>query len=358
MNAFLQLSKIGDVISILPILQQAAGGGKVPLVISKEYAPILEGVSYVEPVIWKGDSSDPAGAVLFAKKRFSRVTVLQTHGNIPVQHTTPSFQLDQWRRGGAIEHFEEWPLEFDQRDYDREAVLAGKHNMNFPDDLRPVILFGDHSQSSPFLQKEELYAMLKAEFGESYRIVRLSEIRAERIYDMLGLFDLAAMLVTVETAHLHLSRASKVPTFVLAANGWRGSAFSSRFKFFMRYGEWENRKHDLISAMRGKTGPSSYSVPTFNLNGYNPSMIDTGERKFWSYRVHAGGTWRTKLYLNDEPLHVPDKYRHYSCEDLRLFMFNGKPHGVYADFSVLGHFDDDRFHGTLTTKLILPFMPT
>ena len=242
MRTYLQLGKIGDVLSILPILHHEflTTGVKPTIVIGREYASILEGVSYVEQCIWKGDIGDLAGAILFAKKRFSDVIVLQTHANnMPIQHRTPSFQLDQWQRAGCVEHFEEWPLVFDRREITREPVSLSP---------MPYILFADHSQSSPFPQKEELSAMLKAEFP-NHQIFRLSEIRVDRFYDLLGLFDRAAALVTVETAHIHLSKASPVPTFVLAADGWRGSALHPKFRFYLRYKDWETQKDKLMFAV-------------------------------------------------------------------------------------------------------------
>lgn len=342
MKAYVQLGKIGDVLSILPILRREASFncGPVPLIISKEYASILEGVSYVEPVIWKGDTHDLAGAVMFAKKRFSQVVVTQTFGNIPVQHQTPSFQFDQWHRAGCLEHFNDWPLTFDRRDEEREAKLK----LNGLDG-RPIILFADHSQSSPFLHKEEIYTMLLKEFGPFYRIIRLSEVNASRIYDVLGLMDLAACLVAVESAHLHLSRASKVPTFALAASGWRGSAFSKRFKFFMRYPEWESRKHDLIEAVRTAIGAKGYrishpivTIDTVGRNGYNLAWAMHERKQTSCYRAHTQGDWKTKLFLNGSRLNPPPRYKDFSHEDLRFFEFNGKLHGVYVMSTTIDNF--------------------
>lgn len=340
MRAYVQAGKLGDVISILPILQHEASktGQPVPLVIGKEYASILEGVAYVEPVIWKGDVSDLAGAVLFAKKRYSQVIVTQTFGNMPVHHQTPSFQLDQWKRAGAVNHFEEWPLTFDQRNTDRELNLARPYFGVLADE-RPAILFADHSQSSPFLHKEELYAMLAKEFGGTHRIIRLSEVRAERVFDMLAMMDAADCLVTVETAHLHLSRASGIPTLALAASGWRGSAFSERFKFFMRYPEWDSRKQELIDEVRSILDvrgvkmaghPPVVEIDTHGRHGYNLSSVMHEWKQHNTYRAHTRGDWRTKLFLNGNPLNPPDRYRDYSHEDARLFVFKDKLHAAYT----------------------------
>lgn len=330
MKAYIQLSKFGDVISILPILYHEfqTTGEKPVLVISREYASILEGVSYVEQCVWKGDSTDLAGAILFAKKRFSNVVVLQTHArNMQIQQRTPGFQFDQWQRAGCVEHFYEWPLCFDKRDITLETVSLSP---------LPYILFGDHSQSSPFLHKEELAALLKAEFP-NHQIFRLSEIRVDRFFDLLGLFDRAAALVTVETAHVHLSKASPVPTFVLAADGWRGSAWHPKFKLHMRYAAWKRRRDKLIEGVRRAVNgePEPFEVHKFKTeypDGYNLSMLESGRKTVACYRFHDRNDWRTALAFTDgctvkltSPLP-----KEYSLEDARAFLLDGKIHAAYV----------------------------
>lgn len=152
---------------------------------------------------------------------------------------------------------------------------------------------------------------------------------------MIGAMNHAAALVTVETAHLHLSKASKVPTFALAAPGWRGSAFSKRFKFFMRYVEWESRKLELIHAIRAildgkETGPKIKKMDTVKRHGYNLSHIEVGEFDHHCYRAHPWGDWRTKLFIDEYELNLPPRYKDHSHEDLRFFEFNSKLHGVYV----------------------------
>lgn len=253
MKCYIQLSKIGDVVSILPILyhefQQT--GIRPKLMVCRDFVSILEGVSYVDPVIFNGAYDDLKKAIAEAKAKFSQVVVLQTHGNIPITQKTPSFQLDQWERAGCAAHFTEWPTVIDQP-WPTPWGFWGKSG--WESNPPPFILFADHSQSSPFLHKEELYKALKEAFPD-HDAWRLSGIRTQRIDGCLGLYEKAAALVTIETAHLHLSKASKVPTFVLAAEGWRGSAPHPKFKFYMKYNEWETRKGALIDAVNLAINP-------------------------------------------------------------------------------------------------------
>jgi len=328
MKCFIQLSKIGDILSILPILlHEYQDTGKKPvLMVCRDFASVLAGVSYVEPALFNGAYDDLRGAIKIAKEKYSEVIVLQTHGNIPIHQTCPSFQLDQWDRGGCVKHFDHWPLLFDQRSSDREDLLLKK--LEITD--QPYIVFGDYSQSSPFLHKEELYQMLKDEFPDC-RIIRLSEVKSKFVFDLLALFDGAAALVTVETSFLHLSKASKVPTFVLAANGWRGSAFHSKFRFYMRYSEWEQRKGNLIESLRSHKLPQIKTtvIPAVE-HAYNPSICDFNGNEVVCYRVHHPKSWKTQLIFEGEPLRVPGGLQHHSIEDARLFMLNGKLHAAYV----------------------------
>src|ERR1035437_7673720 len=128
--SYIILGKYGDVIGILAILYREfqTTGIKPQLVISKDYADILEGCSYVEPVIFDGNFADLRGAIKFAKQRFDEVIVLQTYGNdFPIEHKTASFQLDAWVRAGCVEHFDDWPLVFDERNRRRALTLYWKH---------------------------------------------------------------------------------------------------------------------------------------------------------------------------------------------------------------------------------------
>jgi len=336
-KCFIQLSKIGDILSILPILyrEYQTTLKKPVLMIHRDFTDVLAGVSYVEPWVFNGAYDDLKGAITKAKKQFSEVVVLQTHGNIPIEQTTPSFQFDQWKRAGCADKFEEWPLLIDQRDMAREMAVQDKVK-------RPYILFGDHSQSSPFLHKEELATMLKTTFP-NHAIVRLSEVKAGRFTDLLGLFDNAACLVTIETAYLHLSKASSVPTVALAANGWRGSAFHRKFVFYCRYNEWERRKLDLIDVVK-KVVNHEIQNPLYrsseldlaesnsdnNIHGYNPSIIKHDDKILSVFRAHTRHDWRTELFFNNKLLKAPVNLAEYSLEDCRLFEFNDRLYGAYV----------------------------
>jgi hypothetical protein len=110
-----------------------------------------------------------------------------------------------------LDEFGMWPTVFDRRSEQREAALLA----TFSHYQRPLILVGLESVSSPLKNHAEIYSRICEDFGETHKVINLSKLRCERIYDLLGLFDRAACLVTADTAHLHLARASKVPVVAL-----------------------------------------------------------------------------------------------------------------------------------------------
>jgi predicted GH43/DUF377 family glycosyl hydrolase len=331
-----QVGKAGDIISLSPILYDEfkRTGIKPTLVVSKQYAPILERMNYIEPHIWSGDWQDLIGAVRHAKQNFDSVIVPQVFGkDFPIAHRTPSFQLDQWLRAGKIEKWDTLPTVI-KRPANAKRIV--KQYVNG----KPTILYADHSQSSPFLHKDSLYRLLVDHFGKTHEIKRLSEIRLPHPLDLLALFDAADCLVTVETMALHLSAASEVPTIALigdAPTRWKGSAWSKRFKLHVRYADYERRRPEIVSAvrkaLRRQASPMLQTVKTHYLFGYNPSIIRHGENTIIVYRYHQDNHWPTQLAIMVNGVSAPIQSSFsadFSLEDGRLFILNGKLHCSYV----------------------------
>lgn len=327
------LGKTGDVLSILPILHHlhATTGQKSRLMVSAQYADILKAAPYVEPVIYPGDFGDLAGALLTLKKLGHEAIPLQVYARaFPCQKRTPSFQLDQWVRGNAVEHFNEWPLVLSGRNRQRESNLVKSVSGK-----KPLILFADYSESSPFADKERLASALKANFGATYNIIRLSDIRAEHFFDFVGLYNKASLLVTIETAHLHLSRASEVPVVALATDlptRWHGSAHHPRLLFHCRYADSARREPELLRTIQRQLNTGKRIEPaiiqTYFEHGYNPSIVEGSE--VMTYRFHPAAGWKTRIAIAaagvTSSLKLPEQFDDFSHEDARLFQFRDKLH--------------------------------
>lgn len=216
------LGRHGDLVNCLPLAYALSRQlGAVKWLVGAEYAGTLEGVSYVSPVIWPGGQDSLRAAL--QQYRGANPTVVQTWLNPDEQRLTPSYALEQWRLAGRRDDFGAWPLLFDRANVSRanmlrDRVLSRRH----PD--RPLVLACVDGVSSPFLHSAKLLAMLR---GLDVDVIDLGrDVRADRVFDLLPLFEAADCLVSIDTMPLHLARATCCPVVALlndAWDGWRAS---------------------------------------------------------------------------------------------------------------------------------------
>lgn len=325
LHAWLILGKYGDVLSTLPIVYKAhkETAKRQNVVISKQYADVLDGIDWVDAEIWEGDWQDLRGAYKWAKRRFHTVTCTQTYGTeFPVEHRTPSWQYDIYSRAGLPDAFDTLPLPLG-----RPTVQPSSAK---------TILVADKSESSPFEHADELWKIINFHFSPTHKVIRLSEIKAPNIKDLLPMFDAADAIITVDTSMLHLSVDTKTPVIALAYDGknrWSGSAWSKRFAFYGRYSEFAARKDELVRVVdrivNKRDSVRVEMVKTAMPHGYNLSIINHGGKTLMTYRHHPDPkSWRTELMINDgfqeSKIVVPKEFEKYSWEDARLFEHNGK----------------------------------
>jgi predicted GH43/DUF377 family glycosyl hydrolase len=212
---------------------------------------------------------------------------------------------------------------------------------------KPMVLVAPKGKSAPFEHAECLVEYLKDELPDC-NVVDLSKIQAERVYDLLGLFDYAAILVSIDTMHLHLSRASKVPVAALVRDDvpWKGSPWRPSHVFHCRYSEFMVRAKELSEVCKrvvaGERLPDLRRIDGLTAHNYNPSVIKRADSLLVAYRWHPNPKdCRTKLALaevdqkngkiiTNQPITLPEYYRHMSFEDPRLFTFNGHLHISYT----------------------------
>ena len=183
-------------------------------------------------------SFDFLGILVREAKKFERVDFIpQIHsvGYPKSPLKTPSFCLEAWERCGRLHQWKELTLE-----------LPRTAGAKIPD--QPFILLSDHSQSSPFASIEDLYESIQKTFP-SHSIVRCSTIRLPLLTGLLTLMDAADLIVAIDSAPLHLSRACKTPVIALVTDQpstWHGSAWHPRFSLHVRYSDYELRKSELL----------------------------------------------------------------------------------------------------------------
>lgn len=201
------LGRFGDVVNGLPLAKLLSESGPVEFIISREFASILDGVTYVKPVVLDVDYKE-LPAVL---RQYPQAICCQSYKHPDKTRKTGSYQTEAWRIAGWLDRFGPPPV-FDNRSPDREAALAEKYGVT-----RDTILVAGHGCSSPF--KFDLWRAMQG----VPNIVNLSEVKAERIFDIIGLIERAKLLLTIDSSPLHLARATPTPVVALINDGWYGS---------------------------------------------------------------------------------------------------------------------------------------
>ena len=271
-----QLGRAGDICGILPLLHHdfLDTNEKPGLMVAAEYAPLLDGVSYIEPVIHNGPHYELDIAVAKAKTICKEVVVTQfnaprvavdeqTRRQAPAGQAT-SFLKDMWRVAGRLSEWDElYPLVFDKRDKARETALLRNHDLIKRGKKKPLMLLALKSYSSRFPYAALLKELVTLRFGGEYRILEMPQ--AERLYDLLALYERAAVLIAVDSAPLHLAWACrKLPVIALTQDRpllWHGSSWRPNHVWYCRYHDWPARAVEMLERIaQGFTQPSDVTV--------------------------------------------------------------------------------------------------
>ena len=262
---YVMLGAFGDLCAMIPFFYFRHRTTKKPVnvVVAKTYAPLFDGVSYVNPIVYQGDYSEVGLAIEFAKQQ-ARGNSLQPINPPPMvvqafghpakpQRMTDSFIKEMWRFVGHENDWDRYPLVFDKRDYDREFALAEKHIHN----KDRVMLVAGVGRSSPFPHKDELVRLLTGEF-QDFQVIDMAEVVAEKPYDLLGLFDRAQLLMASDTFQLHLSRASSIPVFAFHVNKptpWNSSpSYLNQFAR-LTYDQFPENQQWIVGLIRNRLKP-------------------------------------------------------------------------------------------------------
>jgi len=233
---FIQLGRFGDIILLLPALKYLFDCTRIrpKLIVSRDYASVLDGVSYVEPIVlpihWYMGMPK---AREYAEQHFGGGAVLQCHGHQWGVNMAkwPSFMISMIDRTGVpLDLFHQLPLVFDRRHPGREASVI-------PRIKRPYVLINTVGVSSPFHHGPKIYSALR-HLQDRVALIDMSRMRCHRIYDLLGPMDMAAGTVTTDTATLHLAHGSKKPYIALTVDGWCSSVPRGKCDLHIKYSQF------------------------------------------------------------------------------------------------------------------------
>ncbi|OLE10683.1 MAG: hypothetical protein AUG89_11510 [Acidobacteria bacterium 13_1_20CM_4_56_7] len=131
-----------------------------------------------------------------------------------------------------------------------------------------MILVNFRGKSSPFGFDAEVLEQIPK---DQFHIVDLSNVKASRIYDLLGLYDVAAGVITCDTATLHLAAASRTPYVAFTHDEWRRSVPRGNCQLQMPYSQVPSRANDIGQVVR--TWSRSEPKPIVVFDPYEPPSI-------------------------------------------------------------------------------------
>lgn len=289
-RVLVQLGRYGDILNILPAVYEAhRNGRRVKLIVAEEFAPLLQGVSYCEPEVFNGGYEELDQAIRFASRFVETPLVSQVYGRtLDHRRTSESYMRDSWEKVGVGDRWEQLPLLIDRRNGAREDQLVAQVDWS-----RPVVLVNMAGRSSPFANSERVLNRVKEQMPE----VSFVEIpRAHFFFDLLGLFDRAHALLTVDTGTLHLAQASAIPTVALVnPRPWYGSLRRANHLLYRTYREVD--ADEVVEALRRTLRPLQKLVHL-----YPEWDMSTEDRQ---RNLVAAASWKTEYGSRWKSIPVP-----------------------------------------------------
>lgn len=265
-DLWIQLGRYGDIINILPLLyeQKKTTGSNPTLMVAAPYADIFNGITYANKLVYSGDFADLRGAIKHAQQHgFKEFKITQVYAHTyHFPQTQSCFLKESWGRIDKAHLWGSLQPKFDSRDPLREKTLRDKTFQSYE---RPILVAAA-GISSPFKYGYTLLELLRSQLPE-HKIINLSELRAHHFHDLLGLFDHAQCLISIDTGHLHLARASSIPVISLSTDGptpWHSTPPMKNHILNMKYDEFTTRQLEIINAVKSLSKMKSKKLDNAN----------------------------------------------------------------------------------------------
>lgn len=207
-TVIIQLGRVGDLLNILPVAKAMHDktGRKTRIVTCTDNLPILERAPYVEAIEWKGSNHDAQGAAKMVQALpFDppgiKIVCCQFFGNmIQSGRNHANFLIEQWALLGYADQWGTLPLELNRNGIVGQATPK-----------KPYVVISLESYSSPCPVKNQLKALIMSACHD-LEVIDAGAIKLENFVDMLDLLDNAEALISVDSALIHLNRATSTPS--------------------------------------------------------------------------------------------------------------------------------------------------
>lgn len=247
--SIMNLGSFGDVIHSLPIAKYHSQREPINFVISDKYASVLEGVSYVEPVVCPVPYHDLPVCLEWAHKNLPRLINVFLWNHPATSRTRfTSFCEEMFFLGGCHPQFGHWFPDFDRRHKQREENWVNQLDLS-----RPIIAYTINGDSHHFTHQAFFESSLVHRFGRRCSLVNTVQNMPPRIYDMLALFERAKVIITIDTATLHLAKACQTPTIEIIAflETFRDSTPGPYCKMRIKDVELRSRMDEMLDVVEG-----------------------------------------------------------------------------------------------------------
>lgn len=298
-NVYIMLGRAGDILCILPVLKEEADriGKPVKMVVSAEFRGLLDGCSYIEPIVFEKDFRLSAHAYNWAVRQFPEYRVINCAvcaEDMRIDQKGWSFDRDIWinTKIPVPPHGSKFGfLLFDNRSAEREEMLK-KRYISFN---KKNVILALEGHSSPFFWGPELKQEL-AKRLPNVNFIDISSIRAERLYDLLGLYEEADAIIAIDSAPLHLAAACTTTTIALVTDQntmWHQSSWKPHHKLRIPYSDVIKKIDDIISVISTKWSP-----PTIHLVRSHKPEVDpeTKRRVALAHQSVNGEDWLSSAW--------------------------------------------------------------
>lgn len=284
-----QIGKFGDCINILPFAYMMSKKyGQIDWAVGKKWYPLLEGATYVKAHAL--ECTDDHLPIVLRQNPNRELWITQAWKNPDTSIQTDSFAKEQWRYVGALDERGRWPLIFDNRNPEREQKLVQQWIKKGCKN----VLVATSSVSTPYRHARRLFFDLEISLNKiGVNVILLDEIEAERLYDLIALYDAADLLVTIDTCHVHLARASQCPVIFLRNDlaitgpaGWHGATPPPQTIATWGYNQLGDDISPVITAARNHLARHYESIAVV-LQTYSKTHCDRHKR---SMATHPEGT--------------------------------------------------------------------